>query len=571
MSGKVITDLLGNAGAAYANGDLAKAELLYQQVLERDPDCIDALNFGGVCRFMMGDQDRGIKSVRRAAEIAGDTDYRILNNLGGMLKASGDLPAARNVYQKLIQSVPDYAPGHYNLGNVHQAQGEFAAAEQCYRRALEIQPEQSVARANLGYVLLQCGRSEAARRELEQAISQDASNADAHNSLGTAQAQLGHLQAAHQSYTNALQIKTDHVHALNNLGNLLAESDNNKLAIDYYRRALATGQAGLRTEDNLGAALTELGQFDAAIECHRSTLERHPDHWPSRQRLAKALAENHEFNDAEKELKQAISASNSDGSVIYDQVVLLWRQEHFDAAQQALQSGLLTRPNSAWLLAAQQLLQQQRQVPAALDWAELYTVVELNEDQLGSAGYATLEQFNAALTKHVLNHPTLNESPDSHATRDGQHSGELFVDPMGPVVVLRQLLQEQADAYLLAHQDGLGMPETKEEWRYTSWSVVMRDTGHQIPHIHPSAWLSAVYYVEVPEAVDTSGEQQQGWLEFGSAPEELPPHRTLDIRRVRPRPGRLVVFPSWLWHRTIPFRGKRRICLAFDVMRPVDQ
>jgi tetratricopeptide (TPR) repeat protein len=568
MPKETIPELLSNAGAAYTRGDLATAARLYHQVVDRNPDCVDALNFGGLCRFMLGDQDRGIEKVRRAADLAGESDHRILNNLGGMLKATGDLAAAQNAYQQLIQFSPGYAPGHYNLGNVFQARGELAAAEQCYRRALEIQPRQPAARANLGYVLLQRGRSEVARCELEQAIGLDANNVDAHNSLGTAQAQLGHLEAAQHSYREALRLKPDHTHALNNLGNLLSESDNNKLALDYYRRALATGQAGLRTEDNLGAALTELGQFDAAIACHRATLDRHTNHWPARQHLAKALAGNHEFADAEQELKQAIVASKSAGSVIYDQIALQWRQQHFDAAQQTLRSGLQANSTSAWLLAAQQLLQQQSQTPVPLDWNQLYRVVELSEDQLGPAGYASVERFNTALTEHIQGHPSLNESPNSHATRNGQHSGELFLHPMGPVAVLRQLLQEQSGSYLKAHQNAPGMPSIGQQWRYTAWAVVMRDQGHQIAHIHPSAWLSAVYYVEVPEAVDRSGDQRQGWLEFGSAPEELPPHSALDTRQLRPQPGRLVLFPSWLWHRTIPFRGQRRICVAFDVMQP---
>jgi len=36
---------------------------------------------------------------------------------------------------------------------------------------------------------------------------------------------------------------------------------------------------------------------------------------------------------------------------------------------------------------------------------------------------------------------------------------------------------------------------------------------------------------------------------------------------VRAEPGRLVVFPSWYWHRTLPFaQPGERISIAFDVM-----
>jgi hypothetical protein len=59
---------------------------------------------------------------------------------------------------------------------------------------------------------------------------------------------------------------------------------------------------------------------------------------------------------------------------------------------------------------------------------------------------------------------------------------------------------------------------------------------------------------------------QQGWLKFGEPPYELdlkgPIRRTL-----QPRPGTLVLFPSYLWHGTIPFHaGQSRTTIAFDVV-----
>jgi len=59
---------------------------------------------------------------------------------------------------------------------------------------------------------------------------------------------------------------------------------------------------------------------------------------------------------------------------------------------------------------------------------------------------------------------------------------------------------------------------------------------------------------------------QQGWLKFGEPPYELdlkaPIRRTL-----HPKPGMLVLFPSYLWHGTIPFQGEQtRTTIAFDVV-----
>ena len=41
---------------------------------------------------------------------------------------------------------------------------------------------------------------------------------------------------------------------------------------------------------------------------------------------------------------------------------------------------------------------------------------------------------------------------------------------------------------------------------------------------------------------------------------DLPP-----IRLIEPKPGRLVLFPSTMWHGTVPFAAGERLTVAFDV------
>ncbi|HYD23379.1 MAG TPA: putative 2OG-Fe(II) oxygenase [Croceibacterium sp.] len=40
------------------------------------------------------------------------------------------------------------------------------------------------------------------------------------------------------------------------------------------------------------------------------------------------------------------------------------------------------------------------------------------------------------------------------------------------------------------------------------------------------------------------------------------------MRTIEPRPGRLVLFPSAMWHGTRPFPAGERLTVAFDVARP---
>jgi tetratricopeptide (TPR) repeat protein len=98
-----------------------------------------------------------------------------------------------------------------------------------------------------------------------------------------------------------------------------------------------------------------------------------------------------------------------------------------------------------------------------------------------------------------------------------------------------------------------------------SWSVRLAGAGHHVNHVHPAGWISSAFYVSLPDGA-MGGERHSGWLSLGEASElglDLPP-----IRLVEPKPGRLVLFPSTMWHGTRPFAAGERLTMAFDVARP---
>ena len=96
-----------------------------------------------------------------------------------------------------------------------------------------------------------------------------------------------------------------------------------------------------------------------------------------------------------------------------------------------------------------------------------------------------------------------------------------------------------------------------------SWSVRLAAQGFHSCHTHTRGWISSALYVALPK-LDAS---PKGWIEFGAPPPEL----GLDLpaySQIEPKPGRLVLFPSTLWHGTIPFDDGERLTIAFDVRVP---
>jgi len=97
-----------------------------------------------------------------------------------------------------------------------------------------------------------------------------------------------------------------------------------------------------------------------------------------------------------------------------------------------------------------------------------------------------------------------------------------------------------------------------------SWSVRLGPGGFNVTHSHPLGWLSSAFYIALPDAV-TTGPAPAGHFHWGAPPAELgvdlPPRGV-----IAPVAGQLVLFPSYVWHGTVPIVAGERLNIAFDVV-----
>ena len=86
-------------------------------------------------------------------------------------------------------------------------------------------------------------------------------------------------------------------------------------------------------------------------------------------------------------------------------------------------------------------------------------------------------------------------------------------------------------------------------------------------HVHPQGWISSALYVSLPPRLAGEAEDA-GWFTLGQPQEQLGTGLE-PWRKIEPKPGRLVLFPSWMWHGTVPFTQGERLTVAFDVRPPI--
>jgi len=96
-------------------------------------------------------------------------------------------------------------------------------------------------------------------------------------------------------------------------------------------------------------------------------------------------------------------------------------------------------------------------------------------------------------------------------------------------------------------------------WRFNgSWSVRLNSGGYHTSHVHPRGWISSACYIQLPS--------DEGILSFGKPGMLTTPALDAEFS-VTPEVGLLVLFPSYFWHGTLPFKSEEpRLTVAFDAV-----
>lgn len=160
--------------------------------------------------------------------------------------------------------------------------------------------------------------------------------------------------------------------------------------------------------------------------------------------------------------------------------------------------------------------------------------------------------FNAALLEEGAG---MRADTDGAAksNRGGWHSeGNLFDRDTACVTRLRRLATEA----IFAANERIGAPAPRESLalKIFGWMNANPKGAFNAPHTHPGAHWSGVYYVAQPE-IETGN---SGMIEFVDPRSDLPNWRILQAppfrmkQKLRPAPGEMILFPSYLVHWVYP-------------------
>lgn len=416
------------------------------------------------------------------------------------------------------------------------------------------------------------GRVQDAERLYRRILRREPRHPQALNFLGVLARRAGHLDAAAELIGKSIEARPDYAEAHVNLGNVLKDRGDLEAAVASYRHAVEARPGYAEALSLLGAALIESGRLDEAVEACRQALSFSPDLADAHFNLANALQEKGELQPAVASYRRVLSLRPTYGGAHANLAAAYLKLGRAEEALRTLDEKLAGEPQNVRALAYKCLalneLGRKAELRRLVDFGRLVGRLRLSPPE----GFGDLGAFNRRLAEEIRHHPTLTAvwNPAKRAARGGSVTADMLVRPTPFLQDFEKSLRRAIDAWSASLGDDPSHPflmKRPRSYRLILWGNILEEEGHQAAHIHNLGWLSGVYYVDIPPSVRADDPEKAGWIEFGRPGYGLPCLAEPEVATVRPEEGMLLLFPSYVWHRTVPIEGAaERISVAFDLI-----
>lgn len=593
---------LALAEALEREGRYADAGEIYRRLLEQLPGDAGLLHNLGLAHRRLGDLAAAERQIREAIRI--DPSKAVFHNsLGAILRQANRLGEAENCYRQALTVWEAYAEARYNLGLLLESTGRLDEAIECQRLTLAYQPAYVRARSRLGVLLHRRGDLLAAHEVLAAAAAAEPTLFEAQYYLGWVLADQGRHDEALAALRRAQALRPDSFEVEQALANTLRDAGQHEAALDQYWRLLELRPERAATHEELNKLAWASGRRDLYLQSFEHARARRGEDpellamqaafhlrqedyaaaealvqraralAPGRHELAgllaRAVAGQGRADESYRWFMEAISREPEVMLHRQELAFTLLRAGQAPEALEVLTRALQIAPDDQLLLAGLTLALRELGDERLAQWVDYRTDVGVY-DLAGAPGSEEALHFNQTLAQELDALHRSKAEPVDQTLRGGtQTFGRLF-DAQTPAI--RQL-KTRFDA---AVADYLGRrpdrPEHPVNRRRTggfdysgSWSCRLASGGFHRNHVHPRGWLSSAYYVRLPD-LDRQDAPQAGWLKFGESGLGLGVRDQAE-HLIRPAVGRLVLFPSYFWHGTVPFQDEGdRLTVAFDVL-----
>lgn len=456
-----------------------------------------------------------------------------LTDRANALKAQGKLTEAIDVYAEAVRAWPNSGIAEHNLAAALGDGGRHAEAEQHLRKAFTKGVDAPETWLVLARTMQNLFRQDEAETAFREALKRRPGMFDAHRELaqliwmrtGDAQAALAPLEAAIAAMPGDPALKLLKAKTLEFTGDL-----------DGGYRELAAMLSQFPDESALLVPASHLavmtGRTQAAVEHAERSVRARPEDPLSLAALAFAL----------------LAAGDAPRAA---EIAARFR------AQQPLDQHAIALQATAWRM------MDDPRYRSLYDYDAFVRPYRIDAPQ----GWRDRDHYLKELAEGLKTVHPYKTHPFGQSVRHGSQLPDLLAVDHPAIRAFPQAIAGPVAAHLehLGKGDDPVRARNTGRWRiHGIWSVWLSPGGFHADHVHPAGWLSSACYIELPAAVNAGG--KEGWIKYGepglaTAPPLGPEHF------IRPEPGVLALFPSYMWHGTIPFSGDQpRLTVALDIV-----
>ena len=436
-------------------------------------------------------------------------------------------------------------------------EGKLDNAEKMFKTILQVQPNNLDANNNLGLIFYKLGKYEEAVIRFKKAISINPNFIIAHVNLGASLKNQEKLDEAIKVYEKVIKLKPNYSQSHNNLGVILEFLEKLDKAELSYKKAINLDPNYSEYHYNLGNIFVKLSKFDEALSSYNKTIELKFNHKNAilnrgqiffKKGLYELSLKDFDFCDNKKSRPRSVASLYALGKIqeIYERLKKYSKSDNLNLGLAAFSSFITYKEkrNTEFNFCTKPL--------------NFISISNLSKH------IDNYELFNKKLIYKLKEIQSFWQPLNKTTIKGFQSKSNLFDNPQGILNELKSAIIKEIKSYELKFQkeDCDFIKKWPKKKDFSCWYVILKKQGHQNAHIHPNGWLSGVLYLKTSPHL----KKNEGAIEFslnGDLYSDINSPKLLH----QPKIGDVVLFPSSLHHRTIPFSTDTdRISIAFDLV-----
>ena len=354
-----------------------------------------------------------------------------------------------------------------------------------------------------------------------------------HNSLGYNLYKQKKIDESILSFKKAIQYNDQNYRVYFNLANSFIKKNDFNKAISYYLKTIEINKNSPEVYFYLSDAYKMIENYELAIHYLKISLQD----------------------------KNTILRRDKINAKILELYLITNNQDEYEKYMQYL---ILHFPNNRRIAATSTFISSQFSIINR----HPFCPEPLNYIYKGSLESYT-DDYNLFLNSmiNLINNLDFKWEPSGKTTRNGFGTTENLSEKKIPLLINfeEMILKELNKYYDQFKEDKIGyIHNWPKKMKFQSWSNRLKKQGYNITHIHPTGWISGVFYLKIPKNIvgDEAG------IEFSLHGDNyfIKEKNKILNSKLQPQDGDIIFFPSSLFHRTIPFNSdEERICIAFDI------